>query len=60
MSARRARGVVGRWRAQRRCQPPCFRPLFTGSSCRVSACVAALELLCFRPRRGAPVRGSLR
>ena len=40
-------------------RPPCFCPLFTGSSCRASACAAALELLCFRLRRGAPVRGVL-
>ena len=38
---------------------PCFCPLFTGSSCRASACAAALELLCFRPCRGVPVRGVL-
>ena len=60
MSARRARGMVGRWWAQRRRQPLCLCPRRTGSSRWVSACFAALELLCFRPRRGAPVRGGLR
>ena len=49
MSARRARGMVGR----------CLAPVPT-SGRRASARVAPLELPCFRPRRGVPVRGGLR
>ena len=59
MSARRARGTVGRCRAQRRLPAAVLLPAPQRSSCHVSACAAVLELPCFRLRRGAPVRGGL-